>query len=148
MWVDNFWVLSHSKRNLEQMLRDLIEELETWDLAPDPAMVDKQYEEEERSEVLVVTNGLMYRFLFEEKLKILGCAMNRQGKSLDAIEERMQSANKTFWRDILIHRRKDVPWGIKCRRLVDHVYSVFLSGVTTGRGPVSRWTKSRGGRPR
>ena len=24
--VDNFWIMSHSKRNLEQMLRDLIEE--------------------------------------------------------------------------------------------------------------------------
>ena len=24
MWADNFWILSHSKRNLEQMLRDLL----------------------------------------------------------------------------------------------------------------------------
>ena len=26
MWADNFWIMSHSKKNLEQMLRDLIEE--------------------------------------------------------------------------------------------------------------------------
>ena len=35
--------------------------------------------------------------------------MNRQGKSLDAIEERMQSANKAFWKDIMVCRSKDVP---------------------------------------
>ena len=28
----------------------------------------------------------------------------RQGKTLDAIEERMQSANKAYCRDILIYR--------------------------------------------
>ena len=38
--------------------------------------------------------------------------MNRQGKALDAIEERMQSANKASWRDILVYRSKDVPWRI------------------------------------
>ena len=37
MWADNFWMMSHSKRNLEQMPRDLIEEAEKWDLAPKPA---------------------------------------------------------------------------------------------------------------
>ena len=74
--------------------------------------------------MLVATNGLMYKFPFEEKFKIVRCAMNKQGKSLDAIEERMQSANEAFWKDILIYRR-NVPWRIKCKRMVDHVYSVF-----------------------
>ena len=68
--------------------------------------MDKHVQEEERSEVLIATNGLMYRFLLKEKFKILGCAMNRQGKSLDAIEERMQSANKVFWWDILVCKRR------------------------------------------
>ena len=89
--------------------RDLIEEAEKYDLAPKPASLwwTSTYEEEERSEVLVL----------RKKFLILGCAINRQGKSLDAIEERMQSANKAFGRDILVYRSKDVPWGIKCRRL-------------------------------
>ena len=26
MWADNFWIMSRSKQNLEQMLRDLIDE--------------------------------------------------------------------------------------------------------------------------
>ena len=111
MWADNFWLMSHSKRNLEQVLWDLIEEAEKCDLAPKPASLwwTSTYEEEEISKVLIATNGLMYKFPFEEKF-ILGCAMNRQGKSLDAIEERMQSANKVSWKDIMVYTSKDVPW--------------------------------------
>ena len=106
------------------------------------------HEEEERSEVLIATNRLMYRVPLYETLKILGCAMNRQGRSLDAIEERLQSANKFFWRDILVCRSKDVPLRIKCRRLVDHVYSVFSFGVKTGPGPFTQATESTGGKLR
>ena len=58
----------------------------------------------------------MHTLPFEDKFKILGCVMNRQGKTLDASEERMQSANDTFWRDILVYKSGDVPWRIKCRR--------------------------------
>ena len=63
MWSDNFLIMSHSTRILEQMLRDLIEEAEKWDLAPEPASLweTSTYEEEESSEVLVATHGLMYR---------------------------------------------------------------------------------------
>ena len=130
IWADNFGSMSHSRRNLARMLRDLIEEVEKWDLTPEPASLwwTRTYEEEERSEVLIATNGLMYKFPFEEKFKILGCAINRQGKTLDAIEERMQSANKAYWRDIQVHKSKDAPWMTNCRRLVDHVNSVFCFG--------------------
>ena len=68
------------------------------------------------------------KFPFEEKFKIFGCAMNRQTSSHDAIEERVHSANKGFWKDILINKSKDVPWKVKCQRLVDHVYAVFAFG--------------------
>ena len=54
--------------------------------------------------------------------------MNRQGKSFDAIEERVQSAHKAYLRDMLVHRSKDVPRRTKCRRPADHVYSVFSFG--------------------
>ena len=130
MWADNFWIVSHSKRTLEQMLRDLIEDAEKWDLAPNAASLwwTSTYEAEEGSEILIASNGLMYKCPFEDKFKILGCLMNRQGKTLGAIEERMRSANKAFWRDMLIFRSTDVPWRMMCRRLVDHVYSVFCLG--------------------
>ena len=42
--------------------------------------------------------------------------------------ERMQSANKAFWKDSVIFKSKDVPWRVKCQRLVDHVYAVFAFG--------------------
>ena len=102
------------------------------------SVVDKRV----RGEVLVATNGLMHKLPFEERFKILGCALNRQEKTLDAMEERMQSANKAFWKDIMVCRRKDVPWRIK---LVDHVNSVFSFGSENWS---SQWTDSRGGRLR
>ena len=54
--------------------------------------------------------------------------MNHQGKTCDAVEERMQSANKAFWKDSVIYKSKDVPWKVKCRCLVDHVHVVFAFG--------------------
>ena len=48
--------------------------------------------------------------------KILGFFMNSQGKTKDFLEERMHIANKAWWRDVKIHRSKDVSWKVKCRR--------------------------------
>ena len=45
------------------------------------------------------------------------------------MEERMQSANKACWKDVKIYRSKDVPWRVKCRRMVEIVYSVFCFGI-------------------
>ena len=42
MWADNFWIMTHSKSHLEQMLRDLIQEAEKWDLAPSRQACDGQ----------------------------------------------------------------------------------------------------------
>ena len=78
--------------------------------------------------MILGTTAGCHKFLFEEKFKILGDAMNLQGKSQDAIEERMQSANRALWKDSMIYRSKDVPWKVKCQRLVDHVYQVFTFG--------------------
>ena len=36
MWADNFWIISHSKKHLEQMLKDLVEEAAKVDLEPKP----------------------------------------------------------------------------------------------------------------
>ena len=41
----------------------------------------------------------------------------------------MQSANKAFSKNILFYKSKDVPWEVKCQRLVDHVYAVFAFGI-------------------
>ena len=39
--------------------------------------------------------------------------MNRRGKTCNAVEERMQSANKAIWKDIKMLKSTDVPWRIK-----------------------------------
>ena len=59
-----------------------VDEAEKWDLAPKTASLwwTSTYQEEERSEMLIATHGLLYAFHSEEKF----------GKSLDAIEERMR----------------------------------------------------------
>ena len=71
---------------------------------------------------------------FEEQFKILGCTLNRQGKTHECLEERMLRANKAWWKDVKIYRRKDVPWRVKCRGMAEHVYSVFCLEVKIGRG--------------
>ena len=115
--------MSHSTKNLEQMPRDLVEEAGRWDLVPKPTSFwwTGTYDLEGRIDVSINTTTGCHKLPFEEKFRILGYAMNRQGKSDDAIEERMQSANKAFWKYILISKSKNVPWTVKCRRLVDHV---------------------------
>ena len=114
MWADNFWIMSHSKENMVRMLRDLIELASRWDLVPKPASLwwTSTYDDEEKVDMILDTTAECHKFPFEEKLKILGCALNRQGKSHDAIEERMQSANNSD-----IQRAKHVPWRVKCQRL-------------------------------
>ena len=72
----------------------------------------------------------------------MGCAVNRQGKTHDATEERMQSANKAFWKDIQTYKSKDVPW--KCQRLVDHVYAVFAFGSENWSWTVLTFDKIKG----
>ena len=91
-----------------------------------------------------------YQFPFEDTFKILGCALNPEGKMHDAMEERMQSANKAFCEDILIFKSKDVQWKVKCQRLVDHVCAMqsLRLGVKIGCGPYRRWKRSKDGKPR
>ena len=75
--------------------------------------------------MILGTSKGCYKFPFEDEFRILGCMMKRQGKTCDAVEERMQAATKAFWKDIKIFKSKYVPWRMKCQRLVDHVYAVF-----------------------
>ena len=130
MWADNFWILSHSKENVEQMLQDVIEEASKLDLEPKPASLrwTRAYASEEKIDMILGTSKGCYKFPIEDTFKMLGCAMNRQGKTCDAVEERMRSINKAFWKENVIYKSKDVTWKVKCQRLVDHEYAVFAFG--------------------
>ena len=37
-------------------------------------------------------------------------------------------ANNAWWRDVKNYKSKDVPWRMKCRRMVEHVHRAFYSG--------------------
>ena len=115
MWADNFWIMSHSKEHLEQMLKDLIEGAGKVDVEPKPASLwwTSTYASEEKSDMILGNGKGCYKFPFEDEFKVLGCAMNRQGKTCDAAEERVQPANKAFWKDIMIYKSKDVPLKVK-----------------------------------
>ena len=112
------------------MWKDLIEEAGIVDLEPKPASLwwTSTSASEEMEDMILGTSKGCYKFPFEEDFRILGRVMNRQGKTCDAVEERMQSANKAFWKDIMMFKNKDVPSRVKCQRLVDHVYAVFSFG--------------------
>ena len=74
MWDDNFWIVSHSKENLELMLRDLIEEASRWDLEPKPASLwwTSTYDSEEKVDMILGTTSGCYKFLFGGKVQDLG----------------------------------------------------------------------------
>ena len=67
MWADNIWIVSHSKENLEQMLRDLIEEASKLDLEPKPASLwwTRTYAPEEKSDLILGTSNGCYKFLLK-----------------------------------------------------------------------------------
>ena len=64
MWADNFWIKPHSKEQLEQMLKDLIEEAGKVDLEPEPASLwwASTYASEEKDDMTLVTAKGCYEF--------------------------------------------------------------------------------------
>ena len=81
--------------------------------------------------MMIYTTTGYHKYSFEEKFKILEYAMNRQGKSHDAIEERMQSANKNIL--IVQKERCPVEGGSAEDRLTASMRSLHL-GARIGHG--------------
>ena len=84
--------MSHSKVHLEQKFKDLIEEAGKVVQEPKPASLwwTNIYASEGNEDMILGTSKGCYKFAFEDEFRILGCVMNRQGKTCDAVEERMQ----------------------------------------------------------
>ena len=101
-----------------------------WDLAPKRASLwwTSTYDSEEKIDLSIFYQNRTTQILYLRNFKILGCTMIRQGKTHECLEERMQTANKVWWKDVKSCRRKGVPWRVKCRSMVDHLYSVFCFG--------------------
>ena len=96
--------------DIKTAFEDLIEEAAKVDLEPKPASLwwTSTYASDEKKDMILGASKGRNKFPVEEEFKILGCLMNRQGKTCDAVEERMQSANKAFWKDIKIYRNKGI----------------------------------------
>ena len=88
-------VMFHSKAHLEQMIKDLIQEAERWDLEPKPASLwwTSTYDSEEMMDLLIDTKTGRHRtpfvFVFKKKKTSRNC-----------LEEGMQMATETWWRDV------------------------------------------------
>ena len=106
MWADSYWVVSHSKAHLEQMLKDPIQEAERWDFEPKPATLwwTSTYTSEEKKDVR------RHRIPFGEHFKTLGFSMNREGQT------RLLGRKDAKSKQSLVGRREDLQ---KQRRAVE-----------------------------
>ena len=120
LWADNWWwAMSHSTTHLEQVMKELIEGAERWDLEP---VVEHQCRrgpgghlgEDEGK-------GTQVSFLKKRLQKILGYLFKPSGTA-------QESLNKAWWRDAKIHRNNSVSWKMKCKSTVEQVYRVFCFG--------------------
>ena len=129
-------------------MKDLIEEAERWDLEPKSASLwwTGTYADEKMEDMLIKTKTGVPKLPFEKVVRDSGITFfNSEGKVQDSLEERMESANKAWWRDATIYRSEDAPWRITCRRMVDQVRILFW-GATTGPGVERSWTELKFGR--
>ena len=121
MLADNYWILSQSGENLEQMMKELVDEVGRWDT------------EQENYEYVVDENirrrGTGKRISIRRQVHT-SCFLQRRsriarGRCRTPWSEIIQNADKAWWRDVKIYGSKDVPWRVTCRRVVDQVHSVF-----------------------
>ena len=94
-------------------------------------LVDKNVRDRREVYFSPDTKSRRHRFSFEEKIMILGNIVNRQGKAHEGTTPLKQECNPQtklcgyIYIYIYTHKCKDIPWKIKCRRLVDYVFAVF-----------------------
>ena len=135
MWAENDWFFSHSKTHLEQMMKDSIGEAERWDLEPKQAGLwwTSTNADEKKEDIRRRQKKGPHKFPFEKsffllKKKSRDASSVPREKKAKSLEEKMQSANKAWWREVKIYQRKVVPWRIEMQKMVDQVYSVFCFG--------------------
>ena len=133
-WADNHWVMPHSEKHLEQLMKELIEEAKRWNLEPMSAsswwsstyvMGQGARDSKDR--------GDSRQSSISEKLQPSGIPLQS-----DSVEERLQEASEAWRRDARIYRSRDVPWRIKCKRMMDQVYS-FEGWGSTAKKSRSEW---------
>ena len=89
---------------------------------------------------MIMTRKGMHQFSFEHFL-ILVYIFNPAGKMQESLEERMQSANKAWWRDAKIYQSKDVPWGITEKEQWNKSTACFVLSAKVGHGAELLWAE-------
>ena len=79
--------------------------------------------------MVIETASGKHKVPFADEFTILVHMFGRDGRMQISLEERVQSADKAWWKDAKLYRCKSVSWNIKCPRVIDRVYSVFFSRV-------------------
>ena len=85
-------------------MKELIEEAERWDFEPAPASLwwTSTYAFEGQENIVINTRSGQHNMPFEKSFKFLGYRFTQDGRTQESLEERMQSANKAWWRDVKI----------------------------------------------
>ena len=102
MCADKHWIMSHSTMHLRQMMEELIDETERWDLEPTPGSLwlTRTYTEAHQEDMMIKTKKDLSKFLSEKKLQNPWVyVFYPASKTQDSLEERTQHANKPWWRD-------------------------------------------------
>ena len=113
MWADKYWILSHKKENAEHMMKELVEEVDTWDMESNTRQLAAEEDLCKRGKARHrVRSGERETHTrpFADEFRILGHLFSRDGRMQISLEERMQSANEAWWSDVKKYRCKSVPW--------------------------------------
>ena len=90
LWADNYWMMSHSKTHLEQLMWELIDEAEIWDLEPKAASLwwSSTCADEKGEDITLRTRKGVQKFLFEKKkFRILGTYLQSRSEIHESFEE-------------------------------------------------------------
>ena len=144
VWADNYWVMSHWKAHLEQMMKGLIEEAETWDLEPKPASLwwTSSYTSEEKKSLAIETTTGHHRTPFEEHFLDSWCLLASSEEDARSRGREDATCKHGMGGDVKIYTSKDVPRRERCRRMVEHVYSLFCFGSENGSWSVRLLSKN------
>ena len=112
------------------MVNDLIKEAERWDLEPKQASLwwTNMHADEIMDDMEIKTTTGATQAAFSRRSSRFRETFLKEPDAKDHLEERMQSANTAWWREMKINRSKDVPWSVKCKRMAEQLYSVFCFG--------------------
>ena len=121
MRADYCWILSHKKNMEKHMVAD-------GKRNPKAASHWWTSTSGKKKDMVIETSSRRHILPLADDFTILEHLFSRDGRMQISLEQRMQSANKAWWRDAKKYRCKSVPWKVKCQRVFGRVRSVICVG--------------------